>query len=74
MIPNINKIVAVEVKAGQTGSLKSLHLFMQEKHSELALRFNTDKPSYYEKDKILSLPLYLAEQTYSILDNMKQIH
>ncbi len=70
VIPNINKIVAVEVKAGKTGSLKSLHLFMQEKHSNIGIRFNSDKPSYYEKDKILSLPLYLAEQTSRILELM----
>jgi predicted AAA+ superfamily ATPase len=70
VVPNANKIVAIEVKAGKTGSLKSLHLFMQEKHSKLAIRFNSDKPSYYEKDKILSLPLYLAEQTNCILELM----
>lgn len=67
VISDINKIIAVEVKSGKTGSLKSLHLFIQEKHSDLALRFNSDKPSYYQKDKILSLPFYLAEQVKHIL-------
>ncbi|HFC30619.1 MAG TPA: ATP-binding protein [Oceanospirillales bacterium] len=67
VIANANKVIAVEVKAGKTGSLKSLHIFMQEKNSEIALRFNSDKPSYYPKDKILSLPLYLAEQGQQIL-------
>jgi len=71
VIVNSDKILAVEVKAGKTGSLKSLHLFMQEKQSRMSIRFNSDQPSYYAKDKIMSLPLYIAEQTYAIINSMK---
>lgn len=67
-------IVPVEVKAGTTGTLKSMHLFIREKKREFGLRFNTDMPSFgrvhtslamgpqVEFD-LLSLPLYLVGQT-----------
>jgi predicted AAA+ superfamily ATPase len=68
-----DKIVPIEVKAGVTGTLKSLHRFMLEKKYDLAIRFNADLPSFVEtqsKDsklgthtfKLLSLPFYLIEQ------------
>ncbi len=57
-----SEVVGVEVKAGKTGTLKSLHLFMQEKKHSIAVRFNTDKPTWSKQDKLLSLPLYLAEE------------
>ena len=64
-------IVPVEVKAGTTGSLKGLHIYLNEKHIDCAVRFNADKPSYlsdaHAKDalgrecrfRFLSLPLYM---------------
>lgn len=57
-----NQVIGVEVKAGKIGILKSLHLFMQEKDHPLAVRFNSEKPSLSKKDRLLSLPLYLAEE------------
>ena len=66
------KIVPVEVKGGTTGSMKGLHLYLNEKHADFALRFNADKPSYlanaHAKDvlgrecefRFLSLPLYMV--------------
>ena len=39
------QIVPVEVKAGKTGTLKSLHAFLTEKGRNLGLRFNSDRPS-----------------------------
>lgn len=65
------KVVPVEVKGGTTGSMKGLHLYLNEKHVDFALRFNADKPSYlanaHAKDvlkrdcdfRFLSLPLYM---------------
>ncbi len=63
----------IEVKAGKTGSMRSLHVFVQEKRADLALRFNSDAP--YElclhaatavgklaTARLISLPLYLIEQ------------
>ncbi|MBI5207310.1 MAG: DUF4143 domain-containing protein [Candidatus Firestonebacteria bacterium] len=53
-------IFPVEVKAGKTGTLRSLKLFLEEKKSAFGIRFSQDKISYY--DNILTLPLYMAEQ------------
>jgi hypothetical protein len=66
-------LVPVEVKAGRTGTLKSLHVFLREKGLDFALRFNTDPPSLLETRtslsggdqrsfRLLSLPLYLIGQ------------
>ena len=57
-----SEVVGVEVKAGKTGTLKSLHLFMKEKQHSIAVRFNSEKPVWSKRDKLLSLPLYLAEE------------
>ncbi len=69
-----NKVIAVEVKAGKTGSLKSLHVFMSEKKKDFAIRFNTDLPGLADvkvsakigdsvkpvEYQLLSLPLYMV--------------
>jgi len=75
-----NKPVPVEVKAGKSGSLKSLHLFMKEKTSDIAVRLNTDVPSLMtenhrladgskKKYQLLSLPLYMAGQVRRIISH-----
>jgi hypothetical protein len=53
-------ILPVEVKAGKTGTLKSLKIFIEEKKSPFGIRFSQEKPSFF--DKVLTLPLYMAEQ------------
>jgi hypothetical protein len=67
------EIIPLEVKAGKSGTLKSLHVFMSEKEKQLALRINADFPSAVKIDttvtankkikkvnyRLLSLPLYL---------------
>ena len=66
-------VIPVEVKAGSTGKLKSLHLFLSEKNREFGLRFNSDVPSLLDthtslpggKDRpfqLLSLPFYMLGQ------------
>jgi hypothetical protein len=66
-------IIPVEVKAGKSGSLKSLHYFLSEKHRDFALRFNADTPSIVtattsisgmqpQPFRLLSLPFYLVGQ------------
>ena len=66
-------VVPVEVKAGATGSLKSLHQFLKEKGSAFGLRFNAAAPSLLHDSTrlpngdaldyhLLSLPLYLVGQ------------
>lgn len=66
-------VIPVEVKAGKTGRLKSLHAFLRAKQRHFGLRFNTDLPSLLDTEmafsdgerrplRLLSLPLYLVEQ------------
>lgn len=75
-------IVPVEVKAGRTGTLKSLHQFVAEKHARFAVRFHTEQPeiqtvralarrktgSQAVQYQLLSLPLYLVERLPHFID------
>ncbi len=70
------EIVPVEIKAGATGSLKSLHQFVGEKGVSIAVRFDTGPPSTQVINtsiqhrgksidvsyQLVSLPLYLVER------------
>ena len=73
-----SRVVPVEVKAGATGSLRSLHPFIREKSCGLALRFNADPPSLLRDSRklpdgttvrydLLSLPLYLVGQARRLI-------
>jgi predicted AAA+ superfamily ATPase len=55
-----SQIIPVEVKAGKTGRLRSLKLFMKEKKSPLGIRICQNPLSY--EDGILSVPFYMIEQ------------
>lgn len=72
------QVVPVEIKAGTTGSLKSLHQFLKEKNRHFAIRFNADVPSMFSgstkmtdgtmiKYDLLSLPIYLVEQVQRLI-------
>ena len=65
------RVIPVEVKAGTTGSLRSLHQFLKEKKRDFAVRLNADPPSLLLDSKrlpdgtpidyrLLSLPLYMV--------------
>jgi predicted AAA+ superfamily ATPase len=67
------QLVPVEVKAGATGALKSLHILMAERGWPTAIRFCASPPSLVKvaaqtrsgktaRFTLLSLPLYLVEQ------------
>ena len=71
-------IIPIEVKAGKTGSLRSLHTFAASKKSKTGIRFNMDTPSIVNVDtkinnigranyKLISLPLYFTGQFKRIL-------
>lgn len=55
-----SQIMPIEVKAGSTGSLKSLHIFMEEKKLPLGVRIS-QQPLSITKN-ILSLPLYMISE------------
>jgi predicted AAA+ superfamily ATPase len=79
LIEHKNQIIPIEVKSGSTGTLKSLHLFMDTKHLSFAVRINNDIPSitpvkikntsqteiFYT---LLSIPFYLTGQIHRLLD------
>lgn len=78
VIASKRQVIPVEVKAGKSGSLKSLHMFLKEKNSDFAVRFNADRPSIMDashqlhdsstkKYRLLSLPLYLAGECRRLL-------
>ncbi|MDP6418469.1 MAG: DUF4143 domain-containing protein [Candidatus Krumholzibacteria bacterium] len=74
-------IVPVEVKAGKSGTLKSLHEFVRARDPERAIRFDMNLPSRQAIElapgngsssesvsfELLSLPLYLVEQLGRLL-------
>lgn len=79
VLQHANQVIPIEVKAGSTGSLKSLHLFMGLKKYPLAVRINSDFPSRCQVDvkdhlgkaiqyQLLSIPLYLTEQIHRLID------
>lgn len=85
LLSHQNSVIPVEVKAGKTGTLKSLHLFLYAKVLQFGLRFNMDRPSLgnfstkvrlknqdgHLEYTLLSLPLYLVGQTNRILGEIK---
>lgn len=58
------EIIPVEVKAGATGKLKSLRLFMKEKKAKIGIRVSQEPLSFHES--ILSIPLYMMENWDSL--------
>ncbi len=71
------QILPVEIKAGKSGTLKSLHMFLKEKQRRVGLRFNADLPSVLrdaplpgepgKRYDLLSLPLYMVGQTRRLM-------
>lgn len=77
------QVVPVEIKAGMTGTLKSLHQFLKEKQCRFGLRFNADLPSLMRDHKkltdgseidyeLLSLPLYLVGQARRLVRECRE--
>ena len=82
-----NIIIPIEVKAGKSGSLKSLQQFVHRKSPALTVRFDLNPPSLQKvqskirtKDgvqktdfNLLSLPLYSVEELARIIDGQRII-
>lgn len=83
VIAHARQVIPVEVKAGSSGTLKSLHRFFARDVNQTALmptalRFDLNLPSLTELDhaltdgtpvryQLLSLPLYMVDQTERLL-------
>ena len=48
MLSEGTDVVPVEVKAGKTGTLRSLHSFLHHKQRDFGVRLNSQKPSLLE--------------------------
>jgi len=79
VIQHGNKVFPIEVKAGSSGSLKSLHFFIGLKKYPVAVRINSDYPNQTlvsVKDylgnsveyTLISIPFYLVGQIHRLLD------
>lgn len=76
LIQSGNQIIPIEVKAGKTGTLKSLQVFVTERNLDQAIRFNADVPSSVQVKtaikigngmkkvnfQLISLPIYLVQE------------
>jgi predicted AAA+ superfamily ATPase len=80
-----NQVIPIEVKAGKSGTLKSLQQFVLHKQVSLCVRFDLNPPeigriahvarvnrgSVPVSFTLLSLPLYLVEELPRILDEIR---
>lgn len=63
-----SQIFPIEVKAGTTGSLKSLNQFLLEKQTPFGIRISQHPLSFYEK--VFSIPLYLIGQLPRLMTDL----
>lgn len=64
-----SKIIPIEVKAGTTGSLKSLTQFLLEKQSSFGIRISQHPLSFHQK--VLSLPLYMIDRLPKLIEELE---
>ena len=73
------KIIPIEVKAGRTGTLKSLQVFLNAKGQKMGVRLNSAPPTWYTANyalpemsdqsfELVSLPFYLVGQVRRLLE------
>lgn len=83
LIQHGDKVVPIEVKAGKSGTLKSLHIFMGLKEYAVAVRVNSDLPNKTPVDiknrsgnqvkyTLISIPFYLIGQIHRLIENKIQ--
>jgi predicted AAA+ superfamily ATPase len=76
--PFEGQLIPIEVKSGKEGTLRSLHLFMDQTSHDMAIRFYAGQLSLTQATtpsgkpyRLLSLPYYLASQTEKYIDWLK---
>jgi len=79
IISESNEILPIEVKAGKSGTLKSLHQFLMLKKAKKAIRFDLNPPNSQIMEvegtpyELISLPLYLAGRVAGIVEESQSI-
>ena len=74
----VTKIIPVEVKAGKTGTLKSLQVFLKTKAQKIGVRVNSAAPTWHtasyalpgmadQSFELVSIPFYLVGQLRRLL-------
>ncbi|MEI9919917.1 MAG: AAA family ATPase [Bacteroidota bacterium] len=78
VFPFGDKLIPIEVKSGKEGSLRSLHLFMEEAPHDIAVRFYAGEYSITKattpggKDfRLLNLPYYAVSQIENYLTSLQ---
>lgn len=61
-------IIPLEVKAGTTGQLKSLKIFMAEKKSKIGIRISQSSLQF--ENSVLSLPIYMISELFRIVKSL----
>lgn len=69
IITHTSEIIPIEVKAGKTGSLRSLRILMQERQLSIGMRVS-EKPLSMNND-ILSVPFYMLSQIDRLIEAAK---
>jgi uncharacterized protein len=64
------QILPIEVKAGKTGALRSLRIFMEDKRSHLGVRISQQQVSFV--DNILSIPFYAISELPRLVGSLQQ--
>ncbi len=83
VIAHGGSVIPIEVKAGRTGTLRSLHSFMFRKKRPFAIRINGDQASKVKVDtktntgdqiqyQLLSIPFYLIEQLPRLIEKHRE--
>ena len=62
-----NKIYPIEVKAGKTGTLKSIQVYLYEKKLKNGIRFNMDIPNIGSFETKINVPNKNAELSWTLL-------
>ena len=62
-----NKIYPIEVKAGKTGTLKSIQVYLYEKKLKNGIRFNMDLPNIGSFETKINVPNKNAELSWTLL-------
>lgn len=79
VIQHESKVMPIEVKSGSSGSLRSLHYFMQLKHLQKAVRISSGQAQITEvavkdsqgneiKYELRSIPFYLISEIHRLID------
>ncbi len=72
IISHQGRIIPIEVKAGSTGHLKSLHMLLAEKKLSCGVRIS-EQPLQCNNN-IISLPFYLIGEIYRLWDSVEDLN